>query len=179
MSDFMQSLVISGSIFAVMMLSQLGRREYTWHKVLFPLLSVGGFGYYYLKDAPFTGSASWLYLVGIAIGAVFAVFTTAATTLERSTDGTLYTTTGAGFVVSWLIAVVLRVGFVWGVTYLAGFREHVGIFMMNHQLLESTIAPFFVLMALTTVVGRVIALKVRTARLLRKANVTVTELVAA
>ena len=177
MSDFMQSLVISGSIFAVMMLSQLGRREYTWHKVLFPLLSVAGFGYYYLKDATFAGNATWLYLVGIVIGAVFAVFTTATTRLERGTDGKIYTTTGAGFVLSWLVAVVLRVGFVWGVTYLAEFREHVGIFMMNHQLLESTIAPFFVLMALTTVVGRVVALKVRTNRMVAP-NVTVTELVA-
>jgi hypothetical protein len=176
MSDFMQALIISGSIFAVMMVSQLGRREYTWHKVLLPLLSVAGFGYYYLKDAPFGGNATWLYLVGIVIGAVFAVFATVTTGLERGSDGKVYTSTGSGFVATWLVAVLLRIGFVWGVTNVAGFRDHVGVFMFNHQLTESTIAPFFVLMALTTVIGRVVALKIRTNRL-AVANVTVTELV--
>ena len=37
--------------------------------------------------------------------------------------------------------------------------------MMNHQLVQASIAPFFVLMALTTVLGRVVALKIRANRM--------------
>jgi hypothetical protein len=43
--------------------------------------------------------------------------------------------------------------------------------MMNHQIVESSIAPFFVLMALTTVIGRVVAVKIRISRLGRTAAV--------
>lgn len=165
MSEFSTALTISGSIFAVMMVTQLGRREYTWHKVLFPLLGVTGFGWAYLRHMPTNGNAVWLYLVGIAIGAVFAVLASITTSVgQNGATGKLFTTTGAGFVTTWLVAVVLRVSFVWGVDNVPDFREHVGIFMMNNQLVEDSIAPFFVLMALTTFVGRVFALHVRTRR---------------
>jgi len=166
MSDFMTALVISGSIFAVMMASQLGRREYTWHKVLTPVLSVAGFGYAYLRNIPTGGSSIWLYAVGIAIGAVFAVLATVSTGVERdSATGKLFTTTGAAFVATWLVAMALRVGFVWSVDNVGSFRNQVGTFMTGHQIAEASIAPFFVLMALTTVVGRVIAVQIRVSRL--------------
>ena len=168
MSDFTQSLVISGSIFAVMMVSQLGRREYSWHKIALPILSVAAFGWVYLRHLPTAGNAIWLYLVGIVIGGVFAVLTTMTTTIEQD-PGTrkLFTRTGAAFVIAWLVAVALRIGFVWGVDNVSSFREQVGIFMMNHQLVQDSIAPFFVLMALTTVLGRVVALKIRANRMAR------------
>ncbi len=165
MSEFTQALVISGSIFAVMMVSQLGRREYSWHKVALPLLSVSAFGWAYLRHLPTAGNAIWLYLVGIVIGGVFAALTTMSTTIERDPSTTkLFTRTGASFVIAWLVAVLLRIGFVWGVDNVSSFRQHVGIFMMDHHLVQDSIAPFFVLMALSTVVGRVVALKIRAGR---------------
>ncbi|MET3807189.1 hypothetical protein ABIB25_004212 [Nakamurella sp. UYEF19] len=164
MSEFMTALVISGSIFGVMMLTQFGRREYTWHKVLMPVVSVAAFGWAYLRDIPTVGNAVWLYVVGMAIGAVFAVAATVTTGIE-SDSGKLYTRTGAGFVITWLVAMALRVGFVWSVDNIPSFRNGVGTFMMSHELVQDSIAPFFVLMALTTVIVRVIAIKVRTNRM--------------
>lgn len=168
MSDFMTALVISGGIFALMMATQLGRREYTLHRVLLSVFSVAGFGYAYLRHIPTGGSSIALYVVGIVIGAVFAVLATLGTGIERDTaSGKLFTRTGAAFVVTWLVAVALRIGFVWSVENVGSFRNHVGMFMMNHQIGESSVAPFFVLMALTTVIGRVVAVKVRISRLSR------------
>lgn len=166
MSDFMTALVISGSIFALMVATQFGRREYTWHKVLLPVVSVAGFGYAYLRDIPTGGSSIALYVVGIVIGAVFAVPATLSTGIEREhSTGKLFTTTGWAFVITWLVALALRVGFVWSVENVGSVHDHVGTFMMSHQIPEASIAPFFVLMALTTVVGRVVAVKVRMSRL--------------
>jgi hypothetical protein len=166
MSEFMSALVISGSIFAVMMASQLGRREYSWHKIAIPIVSVGVFGWAYLRHLPTVGNAIWLYLAGIAIGGIFAVLTTMTTTVEQDpATKKLFTRTGVAFVITWLVAVALRIGFVWGVDNDASFREQVGRFMMNHDLVQDSIAPFFVLMALTTVLGRVVALKIRSNRL--------------
>jgi membrane protein CcdC involved in cytochrome C biogenesis len=169
MSDFLNALAIGGSIFAVMMVSQLGRREYSWHKIALPVVSVAAFGWAYLRHLPTTGNAVWLYVVGIAIGAVFAVFATVTTTIERDGDK-LFTRTGAAFVVTWLVALALRVGFVWGVDNVPGFRRQVGVFMMDHQLVQNSIAPFFVLIALATVVGRVVAVRIRANRVARSAT---------
>ena len=166
MSDFMNALVISGSIFVVMMASQLGRREYSWHKIALPMLSVAAFGWRYLRHLPTAGNAVWLYVAGIAIGAVFAVLTTITTTVEKDVDsGRMFTRTGAAFVIAWLVALALRIGFVWGVDNVSSFRQEVGVFMMNHQLVQESIAPFFVMMALTTVAGRVVAVKIRANRI--------------
>lgn len=174
MSDFVQSLVISGSIFAVMMATQLGRRDYTWHKVVMPILSVAAFAFAfaYLRHAPTSAVDIEVYGVGIAIGAVFAVLTTRVTAIERdSTTGKLMTRCGTAFLVTWLVSVAIRVGFVWSVTNVGSFREQVGEFMVSHQILETAIPPFFVLMALTTVVGRVAALGLRMSRVAPAASV--------
>lgn len=168
MSEFMTALLISGSIFVLMMATQLGRREYTWHKVLTPVLSVAGFGYAYLRNLPTGGSSVTLYLVGIAIGAVFAVLASLSTGVEReSSTGKLITTTGRAFVLTWLVAMALRVGFVFSVDHLGNFRDQVGTFLMSHQIAQNSITPFFVLMALTTVLGRVVAVRTRMRRLTR------------
>ena len=170
MSEFVTSLIISGSIFAVMMLSQFGRRDYTWHKVLYPLISVGIFGYSYLKDLPTVGNAVWLYVAGVVIGLVFAFWATVTTGVEKDTQtGKLYTRTGAGFVAAWLVAMALRIAFVYAAENVPSFRDQVGTFMMNHQIVEGAIAPFFVLMALTTVVTRIVAIRIRMNRLGRTA----------
>jgi len=108
MSDFVQSLVISGSIFAVMTTTQLGRRYYTWHKVVMPILSVSGFTVAYLRHAPTSAVDLEVYGIGIAIGAVFAVLATRATSIERdTTTGKLMTRCGAAFFLAWLVSVAL------------------------------------------------------------------------
>jgi hypothetical protein len=166
MSDFVTSLVISGSIFAVMVLSQFGRREYSWHKVLLPLVSVGYFGFHYLHDMPTVGNAAWLYAAGVMLGLLFGVWATVTTGVEKDvTTDKLYTRAGAGFVIAVAVATGLRVLFVYSVENVSSFRDQVGSFMMGHQLVEATIPPFFVLMALTTVVARIAVIRVRMNRL--------------
>ena len=58
----------------------------------------------------------------------------------------------------------IRVGFVWSAENVEVVHNHVGLFMMDHQIVVAAIPPFFVLMALTTVVARVIAVRVRASR---------------
>ena len=171
MSDFVLSLVISGSIFALMMGTQFGRREYSVRRVLLPLAAIAYFGYTYLRDLPTSGNAIWLYAAGVLIGLLFGAWATVTTGVEKdASTGRLYTRTGAGFVVAWLVAMGVRVAFVYAVENVSSFRDHVGTFMVDHQLVEGAIAPFFVLMALTTVVSRIVAIRIRTSMLARTAT---------
>lgn len=166
MTDFQQAALVGGGIAAVVLAGQLGRRELTWHKIAFPLLSVLGFGYAYLGSAPTGRPELWLYAAAIVVGLAFAAVATATTDLVRDTrTGRLTTICGAGFVATWLTALAARLVFIWAVEHDAGFRSTVGTFMLQHQIHQAAIAPFFVLWALAMVVGRLVAVLLRARRL--------------
>lgn len=166
MSDFQQAALIGGGIATVVIASQLGRRDLSWHKVVYPLLSVIGFGYGYLNGAPTGRPELWLYAAAIGLGLVFGAVATATTGMERdAATGKVMTTCGAGFVATWLVALAARLAFVWAAEHDMAFREQVGAFMMDHQIHEAAIAPFFVLWALTMVTSRLVAVLTRAGRL--------------
>ncbi|MGU3291326.1 hypothetical protein [Williamsia sp. M5A3_1d] len=176
MSDLSQAVEISGGIFALMMATQYGTRHLGLHKIAIPVLAVAGFGYAYLKDAPTDHNSIALYAVGGAIGALFALLAYASTAMwaDRST-GNVMTRCGIAFVGVWLVAMAARIGFVWAVSDVPSFRTWVGDHMMSMHLTPDAIAPFFVIWALAMVVGRVVALSIRAARLrtdLRAASAT-------
>lgn len=164
MSDLQQSLLISGSIFAVVMLTHYGRRDFTFHKFLYPLVSVAAFGFFYLKDAP-TASIDWLvYLAGAVIGAVAGVVAARCTGVERDDKGVAFTVCGLGFAATWLAMSVIRVAFIVAVEHNDAFRNAFGTFMISHSISFDTVPPFFVLMALSTVVVRLAIVMLRIGR---------------
>lgn len=163
MSDLAQAALISGGIFLVMIISQYGRHHLSWHKVVLPLVSVGIFGYSYLKDVPTNSAGEWaVYGTAVALGLVFGAIATLTTTVERdATTGKIMTICGAGFLTTWGVAVVARLVFIWGVENVGTLHDHFGTFMMNNRIEEKAIAPFFVIWALTMVVSRIVAIQLR------------------
>jgi hypothetical protein len=63
------------------------------------------------------------------------------------------------------VALVARLAFIWAVDNVGAVREQVGTFMLSHQIETSAIAPFFVICALTMVVGRIVAIQIRARKL--------------
>ncbi|SIR95376.1 hypothetical protein [Williamsia sterculiae] len=162
MSDFVQALLISGGIFTVVVLTQYGTHALTAKAIIRPLLMVAGVGYFYLKDAPTDATSLRVYAVGAAVGLVFAGIAAAVTRVVRTSDGNLATRCGLGFVAIWLIAVVARLGFVWSVENVASFHNWFGVQMITHHISVDTVAPFFVIWALTMVLGRTLIIQART-----------------
>lgn len=167
MSDFMQALLIGGGIFVAMLFTGLGRRALTTGAVVRPLVIVGIFAVTYLTSAPLSTGGEWgLYAAGVGLGLVFGGLAAYFTKVERDAEtGKVMTVAGAGFATIWFIAMAARLVFVWAVTDIPAFRDQVGIFMMNHQIVASAIAPFFVIWALTMVVAKVASVQVRARRL--------------
>jgi hypothetical protein len=162
MTDMEQALTISGGIFAVMMLTQYGRRKYDLHKVLMPIGTVSAVGYFYLKGMPTQHVDIVVYLVGAAIGLACGVVATFTTGVERDpASGQVHTRCGAGFVAIWTAVVALRVAFIYLAEHNTWFRDHLGTFMAEHQIVQDAIAPFFVIMALAMVLTRVFLLLAR------------------
>ena len=162
MSDLAQASLISGGLFAIVMLTQFGRRTLTFRMLLRPVLLAGGIGYYYLSDMPLKTSGEWtLYAAGLAVGLLFAAGTTLATRIEvDATTGKVVTICGAGFVAVWVLAVAARLAFVYSTDHISWVRENVGTFLADHRIEQAAIAPFFVIWALTMVVARVAAVQI-------------------
>jgi len=163
MNPLVQSLLISGSIFVVVMATQLGRRSYNVRSLARPLLICAVFAFVYLKTAP-TDSVDFLvYGIAVVIGAAFGYIAYRTTSLDRAADGSVWTICRTGFVAIWLAAVAVRIVFISLAEYNHSFRQGLGEFMFTHRIAEEAIAPFFVLMALSMVVVRIafVAAKVR------------------
>ena len=165
MSDLQQALLISGGIFAVMVHSQYGTREFTRRKIAIPLLAIAGLGYVYLHAAPIAMPDLFVYAAGATIGVLFGI-AAACTAIRRDANtGRILTVSGIGFVATWFVAMAVRIGFIWGVENIDSFRNQFGAFMFEHSIDLSAIAPFFVVMALAMVVVRVGTVSVRAATL--------------
>ncbi len=166
MSDFAQAALISGGIFAIIMMRGYGRRVWDRGAVLFPLLMVAGFGYGYLHDAPTTHTDLLAYAVALALGVVFGGLASVSTRVERdAASGSAMTVTGPAFAAIWASAVALRLGFIYAVEHWHWARMQFGEFMITHHVDFTAIAPFFILWVLGMVLTRLVAVGLRTATL--------------
>lgn len=156
MSDLGMALTVSGSVFGVIMASQYGRRDYSWHKKVLPLVSVAVFAWFYLRHAPTASVDVAVYAVGAVIGVVFGLWAALATKVERDPrTGRMVTVSGLSFMFAFLTGVALRVLFVAFAEHVTWFRDPLGRFMSAHQITVAAIPPFFVLMATVMVATRV------------------------
>ncbi len=162
MSDLAQAALISGGIFAVVMLTQFGRRANRTMSTLRPILMVVGVGYGYLAGAPTDTSSLKVYLAAVGVGLLFAAGAVATTRVEVDRlTGTASTICGLGFVTVWLVAMAARLAFIWLVENNLWARNEFGTWMISHHVDFAVIAPFFVIWALTMVLARVAVVQLR------------------
>ncbi len=177
MSDLAQAALISGGIFAVVMLTQFGRRANRTLSALRPILMVAAVGYAYLAGAPTDATSVRVYLAAVGVGLLFAAGAVAATRVEvECPTGQAFTVCGLGFVAVWLVAVAARLVFIWLVENNLWARNEFGTWMIGHHVDFAVIAPFFVIWALTMVLARVavVQLRIRHAVLTESAPVVAT-----
>ena len=162
MSDLAQAALISGSIFAVVMLTQFGRRANRPLSAWRPIIMVVLVGYGYLAGAPTDATSVKVYLAAVGVGLTFAAGAVVFTRVEVDRlTGRAYTVCGLGFVTVWLVAVAARLTFIWLVENNLWARNEFGTFMITHHVDLTVIAPFFVIWALTMVLARVAVVQLR------------------
>lgn len=162
MSDLAQAALISGGIFAVVMLTQFGRRANRTMSALRPIIMVVAVGYGYLAGAPTDATSVKVYLAAVGVGLVFAAGAVTATRVEIDRlTGKPFTVCGLGFVAVWLLAVTTRLVFIWLVENNGWARNQFGSWMVTTHVDFAVIAPFFVIWALTMVLARVAVVQLR------------------
>ncbi|WP_427174735.1 hypothetical protein [Arthrobacter sp. 92] len=160
-----EALIVGAVFFGYMMLTQFGRRRWTWHKWLPPVVAIPVFVGIYFAKAPHTWQDVLAYAACGVLGLAFGVLAIVFTKMYRSgTDGRLYTLCGVGFAVTWLVAMGLRVGFVWALQNIDPFRTGFGRFMVENDIAKDAIAPCFVILPCVMISVRIIALGLRARR---------------
>jgi hypothetical protein len=163
-----QAILISSAILAYVLLTQYGRRRFSWQRLLPAITGIPIAAAVYLSRAPAHRYDIYLYLVAAAAGCGFGALAAATTGVERD-PGTsrLYTRSGPAFAATWAIAMGTRVAFIWALQDLPGFAHTAGPFLRDHQIGRSAIAAAFVLMAVTMYGLRFAVIAVRARQLPR------------
>jgi hypothetical protein len=145
-----QAIIISSAILAYVLLTQYGRRRFSWQKSLPAIIGIPIAVVVYLSRAPGHRYDVYLYLVAAAAGCGFGVLAAATTGLERDRGtGRVYARCGLAFAATWAIAMGTRVALIWALQDVPWFAHTAGPFIRDHQIGRSAIAAAFVLMAVT------------------------------
>lgn len=161
-----QALISSALILSYILVTQYGRRTFSWHKWLPPVVAIPVIAVIYLRTAPANPADLILYGVAAAAGVVFGLLAARATRLERDPrTRRLYTRCGLAFALTWFIALGTRLLFVWGLQDSPAVRRSVSTFMQDHHIVREAIAPTFVIIALTMFSIRLIAVAIGARRL--------------
>jgi hypothetical protein len=163
-----QAIFASSAILAYVLLTQYGRRRFSWQRWLPAIIAIPVAAAVYLSRAPAHLYDVYLYLVATAVGCGFGALATATTGVERGPGvGQLYTRCGPAFAATWAIAMGTRVALICGLQDLPWFTHHAGPFLRDHQIGRSAIAAAFVLMAVTMYGLRFAVIAVRARQLPR------------
>ncbi len=143
-----QAIVTSSAILAYVLLTQYGRRRFSWLRSLPAIIGIPIAAAVYLARAPVGRYDIYLYLVTAAVGCGFGALATATTGVERDPgDGQVYTRCGLAYAVTWAVALATRVTLIWALRDVPWFTHSAGPFLRDHQIGRSAIAAAFVLMA--------------------------------
>jgi hypothetical protein len=143
-----KAILTSSAILAYVLLTQYGRRRFSWRTWLPAIIGIIVAAAVYLSRAPANRYDIYLYLVAAAAGCGFGALGSAATGVERDPRASrLYTLCGIAFAATWVIAMATRVTFIWALQEVPSFARSAGPFIRDHQVGRNAIAAAFVLMA--------------------------------
>jgi hypothetical protein len=167
-----QAILTSSAILAYVLLTQYGRRRFSWRTWLPAVIGIPVAAVVYLSRAPAHRYDVYLYLLAAAAGCGFGALASAPPRLERDPGaGRLYTRCGPAFAATWAIALGTRVAFIWALQHVPWFAHTAGPFIRDHQIGRSAIAAAFVLMAVTMYGLRYAVIAVRARHLPRPGTV--------
>ncbi|PQQ47582.1 hypothetical protein [Bacillus thuringiensis] len=154
-----QTWLMIGGFLLYVIITQLGRREYTKHKVIMSLTICGIIAYKYIKEIPTSGNDVAALAIMIVAGIAFGLLMQLSMKIEYGSDGKAYTIAGTTYLILWIVGLGSRIV----VAYYAqdwnpqGFME----FLMKNHLDISVITPAFILFTIAMLFTNVISLVTR------------------
>jgi hypothetical protein len=147
------ALIFAGILLFIVLTMQLGRQPVGRSALLRPVVIAVVVGVIYLRSMPTNGSSLVLAVTGAAIGLVAGLIALACTRFE--TEGrTLFAICGGGYLAVWLVVLVARVTFIYGVQPHRWWAASVDSFSAAHRLSSNSWTAFFVLQAIAMILVR-------------------------
>jgi hypothetical protein len=164
MSPFLTTVVVSGTILAIILASDLGRRKVTTMRLIRPLIAVAIVIAIFMRSLPLDGNDPSLQLVGIGVGVICGLLAGALLPAEREGNGDVFTRGGLAYALLWVIISLARVVFVYGTEN--WFTEAIIKFCIEYRISGPAVfANAFVLMALAMVLARTSVILMRSRNL--------------
>ena len=146
-------ITLNLGILALMVLTQIGTREWSPRKLILPFGLAAAAGSYFLPGMPTIGNDVKLDVIGVAAGIVFGMLAAALVDVQRNHEGTILTRAGIGYVSVWTIVIAGRMLFAWGADN--AWSTQIRDFSMQHLITGADAwRTAFVLMALAMVCTR-------------------------
>jgi hypothetical protein len=160
------TLVVSVTVLIIILASDLGRRAVTTMRLIRPLIAVGIVIAIFFRSLPTGGNDLALQLAGVGAGAILGLIAGSMLRAERDPSGAVYTVSGWGYAVFWIVISALRVLFVYGAEH--WFPAAIIEFCINYRISGPEVfANALVFLALAMVLART-AVVLRGSRRLRK-----------
>ncbi|MET7327515.1 hypothetical protein [Nonomuraea sp. NPDC005650] len=164
MSQFLAALIASGTILAIVLATDLGRRRVTTMRMLRSVIAVAVVIVIFVHSFPTQGNDLSLQLVGVGTGLICGLIAGALLPAYRSRSGELYTVGGLGYALVWIVLSLGRVLFAYGAEH--WFAEGLVRFSIDYRISGAdTYANAFVFMSLAMVLARTASLMARTRKL--------------
>lgn len=154
------AIVLSAVILIGVLLSDLGRRAVTTHRLRRPLLIAGGAGAMYLSAFATNGAGLAVELAGAGVGALLGLLAASFMRVEHDpSNDTVLTRAGAGYALIWIATVATRLAFIYGSTH--WFSASLDRWMLANHITAAALTNGLILMALAMTTARTISLLAR------------------
>ncbi len=146
-------ITLNLAILALMILTQVGTRDWNPRKLILPFGLVVAAGSYFLPGLPTIGNDVKLDVVGVAAGIAFGLLAATLVDVRRTQDGKILTHAGIGYVSVWTAVIAARMLFAWGADH--AWPDQIRDFSIQHLITGADAwRTAFVLMALAMVCTR-------------------------
>ncbi|WP_342781677.1 hypothetical protein [Streptomyces piniterrae] len=160
----MTALIASGTILAIILATDLGRRRLTNMRMLRSVAAVLVIIALFVHSFPTDGNAPSFQLIGVGTGVICGLIAGALLPARKDTSGEIYTIGGIGYALVWIVLSSARVLFAYGAEH--WFSEELVRFSIDYRLSGPDVyANAFVFMSLAMVLTRTAVLLTRRSRL--------------
>ncbi|WP_410993527.1 hypothetical protein [Bacillus cereus] len=165
-----QTWMMIGAFLAIVLLTQIGRKEFTIRRATLPFILCGITVYLFVEEIPTSGSNITALIIMTVVGMIMGGLMLFTVKVEYGSDNKAYVTAGIPYFCLWVVGLGWRVV----LAYIAEdwYPQQFIDFMVSNHLDFNVIAPAFVLFTIAMVVIRTlgIVIKIQRYRTNLKAN---------
>jgi membrane protein CcdC involved in cytochrome C biogenesis len=157
-----QTWLMIGAFLAVVLLTQIGRKEFTFRRALLPFIICGITVYLFVKEIPTSGSNMTALIIMTIVGMILGGIMLFTVKVEFDSDNKAYVIAGIPYLSLWILGLGWRVVLAY---YAQDWYPQKFIhFMISNHLDPNVIAPAFVLFTIAMVVVRTIGIVIKIQR---------------